>query len=197
MVQSVATRRWTVEELYRILDAGVFAPDERIELIEGEVVPVVTQGERHAFCIAFANNVLVEAYGRSHLVRVQLPLQLSEYSEPEPDFSIVRKDEIVKARRHAIPAYLVIEVAQTSLRYDRHEKASLYAKMGVGEYWILNVVDRVLERHLEPGPDDQAPYGFSYRNLTVLAAHDQVTARFLEGPALLVGDLLGPEPPEE
>lgn len=197
MVQSVATRRWTVEELYRILEAGVFDPDERIELIEGEVVPVVTQGRRHSMCVSFATNLLVEAYGKSHLVRVQLPLQLGDYSEPEPDFALVRKDEILKARRHDIPAYLVIEVAQTSLRYDRREKASLYAKMGVKEYWILNVVDRVLERHLEPEADEAAPYGFSYRDRTVLSELESVKARYLEGPELAVAELLGPELAEE
>ncbi|MBI3929600.1 MAG: Uma2 family endonuclease [Armatimonadetes bacterium] len=86
----------------------------------------------------------------------------SSYSEPEPDFAIVGREAVVKARRHKIPADLVIEVAQTSLRYDRDEKGSLYARMGVREYWILNVVDRVLELHLEPVADDQARFGFSY-----------------------------------
>lgn len=118
---------------------------------------------------------------------------MSPRSEPEPDFAIVPRHAGVDTQRHKLPVDLVVEVSLTSLRYDREEKGSLYARAGVPEYWIVNVRARVLERFLDPVPDPSAPYGSSYATRSEFSERESVRAVFLEGPAIDVSDLFVPQ----
>lgn len=134
--------------------------------------------------------MLVRAYGDTHLVRVGLPIQVGEYSEPEPDFALVRPGSQSAARRHEMVPDLVIEVSWSSLAYDRLRKTSLYAKAGIPEYWIVNLVDRCLEVHLQPQADATAPFGSSYAVRRVLEPGDEIQPGFVPGPALRVEQLM-------
>ncbi len=145
MSLNLTPRKFSVEEYARMGEAGIFAPDERVELLEGEIIPVSPQDPRHASRVARMNTLLVRCFGDSHEIRVQLPLTLGSQSEPEPDFAVVPFAVADQATRHPDTADLVIEVANTSLSFDRNEKASLYAKAGVPEYWLLNLNARRLE----------------------------------------------------
>ena len=185
-------RRWSVDEYNKMAECGVIGPDERVELIDGEVVPLSAHDKLHSDSVALATNLLVRAFGATHLVRVGLPIQVGDFSEPEPDFAFVRPEQQSSARRHPTSADLVIEVSFTSLAYDRMKKASLYASAGIPEYWIVNLSERCLELHLEPGEDRTAPFEASYARRQVLGADQQVKASFLEGPAIRVGDLMAP-----
>lgn len=173
-------------------ECGVIGPEERVELIDGEVVPLSAHDKLHCDSIALATNLLVRAFGSTHLVRVGLPIQVGDYSEPEPDFAFVRPEQQSRARRHPTTADLVIEMSFTSLAYDRMKKASLYASAGIPEYWIVNLGERCLELHLEPTEDKTSPFGASYGRRQVLGPEQEVKASFLEGPALRVGDLMAP-----
>ncbi|MCE7875104.1 Uma2 family endonuclease, partial [bacterium CPR1] len=113
------TRPITVEEFNMMAEKGILAPDERVELIEGTILLRTLPDKPHSDAISWANNLLVELFGKTHLVRVQLPLDFSPYSEPEPDFALVPKESLAGVRRHPTSADLVLEVAQTSLAYDR------------------------------------------------------------------------------
>lgn len=182
-------RRFTVEEYNKMAEAGIFE-GERVELIDGEILPLSAHDKLHSDSVALATNLLVGAYGSTHLVRVGLPVQSGLYSEPEPDFALVRPEAQRTARRHPTGADLVIEVSYTSLAYDRLKKTGLYAGAGVPEYWIVNLVDRCLERHLEPQPDPTAPSGFSYRIRQVYGPSDSIQPVAVPGPPLTVGQLM-------
>lgn len=162
LLQRLPHRPITADEYNRMAECGILQPDERVELIEGVIVPLAAQNKPHADAVAYATNVLVRRYGETHIVRVQLPLNLTGYSEPEPDFALIKRELHGTFPRHPTSADLIVEVADTSYDYDRWEKLSLYARCGIPEYWILNVRDEWLERYREPKIDPRAPFGFSY-----------------------------------
>ncbi len=191
-VLHVRTRPITVEEFNLMAEKGILAPDERVELIEGAIVPLSPQNKPHSDAISWTNNLLVELFGKTHLVRVQLPLDLSPYSEPEPDFAVVPKECLAKVKRHPTGADLVIEVAQTSLAYDRYEKASLYARFGIPDYWVLNTVDGCLEVHRAPKVDAAAPFGYSYAERQVYLPDQTVAPCALPPHPIRVSMLTGP-----
>ena len=172
-------------------EAGIFAPGERVELIEGEIVPMSPQNPPHAFRTERINTLLVFAFGLTHGIRVQLPLTLSDLSEPEPDFALVPLEPQFNGPRHPDHADLVIEVAHSSLPFDRSEKASLYAKAGIPDYWILNLKKGRLEVRRDPVEDDQAPYGWDYASLQILAPGQLVTPLFAPDRSFEVSDLVG------
>ncbi|MBT9582632.1 Uma2 family endonuclease [bacterium] len=147
-------RLFTVDELYRLIDAGILAPDERVELVEGEIVPMSPHDPKHSDALAWCNNIFSEHFGSTHLVRIQLSLRLSQRSELEPDLSLLPKDQLPPRGTHPTIVPFVLEVSNTSLSYDRGEKLKLYARAGIPEYWIVNVRDRVVEVHRDPQGDD-------------------------------------------
>lgn len=180
-------RRWTVEEYYRLWEAGFFR-DERVELINGEILRMSPHNKPHSSAIGFLNNRLVRTFGETHLVRVQLPLSVGDLSEPEPDFSLVRPELIEGYQRHPTTADLVIEVSDSSLNYDRSRKTSLYASAQVKEYWVLNIPALRLEVYREPRQDAHAEFGWSYFVHLVLTREDTVTPVAVSG-SLTVADL--------
>lgn len=180
-------RRWTVEEYYRLWEAGFFR-DERVELINGEILRMSPHNKPHSSAIGFLNNRLVRTFGETHLVRVQLPLSVGDLSEPEPDFSLVRPELIEGYQRHPTTADLVIEVSDSSLNYDRSRKTSLYASAQVKEYWVLNIPELRLEVYREPRQDAHAEFGWSYFVHLVLTREDTVTPVAVSG-SLTVADL--------
>ncbi len=152
-----ARRLFTRREYHRMGDAGIFRPGERVELIRGEIVEMSPIGSRH---IAFVNNLnqlLVMRLAGRAVVSVQNPVALDEQSEPEPDLAVLRRRANYK---HAEPAtedvLLLIEVADTSLRYDRSVKLRLYAETGIPEYWVIDASAELIEVHRGPGPDGYA-----------------------------------------
>ena len=144
-------------------ETGLLQPDERVELIDGEVIRMSPQDWLHSSAITLVNALLCRLYAEPYLVRVQLPLDGKPHSQPEPDFAVSDRS-MLKLRPHPRAPHLVIEVAQSSLRYDKEVKAHLYAWMGVPEYWVLNVIARELEVFTEPLADAQAPFGGRYRH---------------------------------
>ncbi|MBI3925335.1 MAG: Uma2 family endonuclease [Armatimonadetes bacterium] len=165
---SVQPRKWTRDEYYRLGTAAVFPADERVELIHGEIVPMSPHDPLHSGAVENLSTVIHRVFGHSHCVRVQLPLSISKDSDPEPDVFVLRHElarQFRQVHTHPNQGNLVIEVARTSLAYDRLEKHSLYAEAGIPEYWIINLVDRVVEVYREPMEDPSAPFGWSYRKV--------------------------------
>jgi Uma2 family endonuclease len=172
---SARARRWRRIEYEQMIDRGMFQPGERLELIGGQLLVREPQGGEHALGVELVGEALREPFGVAARVRVQLPIALDEESEPEPDVSVV-SGPLADADA-ALPsgAVLIVEVSDSSLTLDRTEKASLYARAGIADYWILNLVERVLEVHREPTPGSTAPYGWRYRLVHRLAAGDVVS----------------------
>lgn len=191
MTLNVKPRKFTVEEYARMGEAGVFGWNERVELIEGEIIPVSPQNRRHASRTARLTTWFVTEFGKTHEIRVQLPLTLGSHSEPEPDFALVRFEVADGAPRHPGSADLVLEIADSSLAFDRNEKASLYAKAGIAEYWVLNLVNSRLEVRRGPAENDELAYGWGYSSLTILAPGQVVSPLFAVEVIFPVSDLLG------
>ncbi|MDM7461271.1 MAG: Uma2 family endonuclease, partial [bacterium] len=168
-------KRWiTRAEFETLLASGVFAPEERLELLAGELVRREPVGPQHAVAVRLVQIALERALPEGYDVRPQLPLALGEYDEPFPDIAVVAGSPRDYLAEHPTTALLVVEVAEASLRTDRDIKASLYAHAGIPEYWIVNLKERVVEVYREPVSDDKAIYGASYRRRQVLRAGEVV-----------------------
>ena len=143
--------RLTVADYYRMGEAGIFAPEARVELIEGEIIDMAPIGTRHGSAVKRLNALFVAAVGSRAVVSVQDPLRLSELSEPEPDLMLLkpRADFYADAHPTAADVLLLVEVADTSARYDREIKLPLYARHGVPEVWIVDLEARLLRLFCE------------------------------------------------
>jgi Uma2 family endonuclease len=187
---SVRTKRWTRLEYERLIDLGAFAPEERLELLGGQLVVREPLGTPHATGIRLVARALRAAFGPDWNIEAQLPVALDEESEPEPDIAVVSGGPRDHSASHPSRPELVVEVAMASLALDRGEKASLYARAGVADYWIVNLVDNVLEVYREPVADPHGAYGWRYASTATLRRGDPVTPRALPDSAIPVSDLL-------
>ncbi len=163
-------RRITVEEYEVMYEAGVFKPDERLELINGEILKVAPMNAPHISYVIRLSRIFTERLTKRAIVSTQLPVVLSEDSEPEPDISILRwrSDDYFSGKPSAQDVYAIIEVASTSLVYDRRIKVPLYARAGVPEVWIVKVQERELEVY-------RNPKGEAYSESRVLKPSDVVS----------------------
>lgn len=137
----IPRRRLTVDEYYRMAELGILAPDAHVELIEGEIIDMTPQGSRHSAIISRLYERLSSAVGSGAIVRCQQPIRLGNRSEPEPDFAIVKPEPAYYAHGHPVAGdvLLLIEIAHTSFRYDRHVKVPLYARHGIAEVWVIEI----------------------------------------------------------
>lgn len=173
-VSSLQTKRWTRAEYDRLIDLGVFGPEDRLELLGGQLVVAEPQGAAHYSAVRRVTRALEAAFGPGWEVRPEGPIALDAESEPEPDVAVVPGTiDDYRAAHPARPA-LAVEIAVSSLALDRMHKAGLYARAGVADYWIVNLVDRVLEVHRAPAPDPAAPYGWSYAAVEVLDRDESI-----------------------
>jgi Uma2 family endonuclease len=175
MKQSPLTpRRWGRVEYERLVDLGAFEHDS-VELIGGQLIVAEPKGSEHANAVDMADDALRSALPAGWIVRVQNPLALDDESAPEPDLAVVRGPRANYRNAHPAHPALIIEVAESSLGFDRVAKGSLYARAGIVDYWIVNLVDRVVEVHRDPGADVTAPYGWRYVSLQRLRPPSVVT----------------------
>ncbi|MBX3170305.1 MAG: Uma2 family endonuclease [Candidatus Eremiobacteraeota bacterium] len=184
MTVKVQHRRFTVKEYAKMGDAGIFAPGERVELLEGKIIAVSPQNPRHARRISRLTTLFVGLFGQTHEIRVQLPLTLSKFSEPEPDFALVSFQASDDAWRHPVGADLVLEISDSTLSLDRNKKARIYAQAGIADYWILNMAKKRLEVRRAPGEE-------GYSNLTLLTPGQTISPLAFPDVNLQVADLLG------
>ena len=190
MAQAPLTlRRWKRIEYDRLVALGVFH-GEPIELIGGQLVVAEPQYPYHASAISAADYALRAVLPPGWIVRVQAPVSLDDESEPEPDLAVVAGRPADYREAHPARPVLAVEVAESSLDFDRQQKSSLYARAGIRDYWIVNLVDRLLEVHRDPEPDPSAPYGWRYRSVTALAPPALVTPLAFTSSRIAVADLL-------
>lgn len=181
MFAEAERRLFTVDEVFRMVDAGVLDEDEHVELLEGELVMVPPQGLEHAARLVALNMRLVPLYVGSALVRVQMPLEVDRHSMPEPDLAIVRP---TPGRFPRGPdALVVMELSWTSQRLDRR-KAAIYARGGVPRYWWIDLEARRVVVHT-------APDGDTYREQQVLRVGETIVLPGIEAP-LAVDELVQP-----
>jgi Uma2 family endonuclease len=176
-------RRLTIREYHRMVEAHVFEKDARLELLEGVLVAMSPQSDEHVRPIVRLNRILVRSLGDDYEVRPQVPLTLENDSEPEPDLAVVRASDR-QLGKHPGYAELVIEVAYDSLDKDRGAKAAIYARAGIPEYWIVDVVDVSVEVLREP---DAA--AATYRSSRCYRRGESVAVGSLSGLAVRVDDV--------
>ena len=145
-------RRFTVAEYYAMVDAGILSEDDRVELLEGVVIKMAPVGSRHIGVVNGFTRTLTETVGRRAVVQVQSPIRLDDDTEPMPDVALLRERSDLYGSDVAGPAdvLLAIEVADSSVDYDRNEKLPRYARAGIPEVWLAVLPEGVVEAHTEP-----------------------------------------------
>ncbi len=182
------TRKFTVDEYFRMVEAGILKPKERVELIEGEILLKAPTGHRHVAGVIRYTRVLINLAANRFSVLVQASLPLDENSAPEPDLALLkyREDDYTGGFPNPDDVLLVIEVADSSLNYDREVKAHIYGRAGIPETWVLNLPGDCIERFTGPGSEGYAQH-------TVLRRGGRVAPVSLPDVELVVEDLLLPE----
>src|SRR5262245_34805705 len=146
--------RWSVDDYEKLIKYGILTENHKVELIRGEIIPKMPIGDPHAACVKRLNRMFGRLVGENAVLSVQDPIRLAD-SEPEPDFALLapRDDLYSTGKPQPAEIFLVAEVADSSVDFDREVKAPLYAENGIAEYWIVNLIDRCLEVHRRPRAD--------------------------------------------
>ena len=185
----LTARRWRRDEYDRLVELGILQ-GEPIELIGGQLLVAEPQGPYHASAISAVDYAIRAVLPPGWMVRLQAPVWLDDESEPEPDLAVVPGQPRDYRDAHPIRPTLAVEVSESSLGFDRERKGSLYARAGVPDYWIVNLVDRVVEVYRDPTPDPAAAFGWRYRSVQRLTAPATVALFRLPSAAVAVADLL-------
>ena len=180
------TYKFTAEDFYRLYENGLFDSKDRIELLNGDIIIMHPVGWRHANAITNLNSDLAEQARRRFKISPQNPVELERYSAPQPDLALVPWSR-GNSKRHPTPeeVFLIIEVADTSLRYDREEKLRAYASTGIREFWLLNLQDDLLEIYRQPeGP--------AYREQLTIPADGTASPLAFPDVTIALADILPP-----
>lgn len=183
-------RRWNRVEYRTLTELGMFRSGEPVELIGGELLVAEPQGARHYTAVMKTARALEAAFGSGWLVRMQGPIGLDPESEPEPDVAVVPGQVDDFRGAHPSRPALTVEVSEASLEADRIVKGSLYARAGLQDYWVLNLIDDVLEVYRGPVADASAAYGWRYGHPILLRPPALAHPLAMPAAAVRVADLL-------
>jgi Uma2 family endonuclease len=152
MIAPVTKKLFTVDEYYRIYEAGVLNEDDRVELINGEIVYMSPAGARHSACVNRLSYLLIAAFGREVMTIIQNPVNLDQSSQPQPDVVLAKWKDDYYASGHPTPEdiLLLIEVSDSSVGIDQNYKIPLYAAAGIRETWLVNLPDQCIEVYHHP-----------------------------------------------
>lgn len=178
--------RWTSEHFEAAAAAGVFGEKERVELLDGEVYEMAPIGNRHWVTTTRAQYALMERLARRALVSIQNAVVLGDLTEPQPDISVIRPgfERYTEANPGIDDVLLLIEVADTTLVFDRRKKIPLYARAGVSEAWIVDVNGETIEVYRDPGPD-------GYRDVRSYHRGDVISLLAFPDLTIPVDEILG------
>ena len=185
MSVEIAKHSFTVEEYERMGEAGIFPPDARLELIEGEIYEMPPIGPPHAGVVAYLSKLLNRSFG-DLIVIVQSPVRLNDFSEPQPDLALLRWREDFYRSAHPTPAdvLLVVEVSDATVETDRKVKVPLYARAGIPEAWLVNIPDERIEVYSDPSGD-------AYGQVKQFGRGEQAQSPTLKELVMSVGELFG------
>jgi Uma2 family endonuclease len=186
MAVQLTRRRFTVDEYYEMARAGILGEDDRVELIDGEIVEMAPIGPGHAGGVEALHETLLRLFGDRAQVRAQNPIRLDPYNEPEPDLALVRRRPDSYRTAHPTPSdvFLVIEVSDTTLATDRGIKMPLFARYGIPEAWVIDLRHQVVLVHREPTPD-------GYRLISTARRGERLRPLAFPDREVAVDDLLG------
>lgn len=184
MATPIPRRQFTVEEYYRMAEIGILAPDERVELIEGEIIEMAPIGPRHLLCVNKLTKYLNLQLDDSIMVNTQNPIRLNDFSEPEPDISLIKDAENLTEVPTSAATILAIEVADSTLEKDRTIKQQIYANAKIPEYWIVNLPEDVVEVY-------RTPSGDVYQDMKVISRDESISPLLLPNLVLSADKILG------
>jgi Uma2 family endonuclease len=184
MITAVTRKKFTVKEYHRLIDIGFFIEGNRIELIRGDIIEMPAKRTPHSVCNSLLLKELYKLLGDRAMIRGQEPIILPPDSEPEPDVVIARpkNDNYLSSHPTADDILLIIEIADSTLKYDREIKLPLYAEYNIPNYWLFNLVDYHLEVYSEPFQDRQAKS--NYRLKQIFLANEIVTLPYFPNLSL-------------
>lgn len=186
MAVPMVRRRFNVEEYHAMARAGILCEDDRVELIEGEILEMTPIGSRHAGCVARLTEVLMERLGKRGTVWSQNPIALNDLSEPQPDMAVLRRRDDFYSNSHPTPqdVLLLIEVADSSFGIDRSLKLPVYGRNGIQETWLVDLERSRVEIHLDPTPE-------GYRAVQIFRLGERISPRAFPDLSLTVDDIVG------
>ncbi len=176
-------RRFTVEEYFRMGEAGIFTEDDRVELIDGEIVEMTAIGTRHAECVNRLTKRLVTLAGDDAVVSVQNPVRIGGFSVPQPDLAVLRPRSYAAAHPNPADVLLIVEVSDTSLDYDTAVKLPLYARSGVTEVWVVDLEGQTIAVC-------RAPSAESYQEIRQCGASQRLTIEALPRVSIATDEIL-------
>jgi Uma2 family endonuclease len=181
-------RLWTVEDYHRMVEVGILQPEEKVELIAGQILRKMSpQKTPHSTAITRTERVLRKGLGERILLRIQAPIYLNEYSEPEPDIAVVYPDSMDYIAHHPYPEdiFLLVEIADKTIKRDCNLKAKAYAKDSIKDYWVLDVKKRQIHLFREPAES-------GYLSHVILSENEQVSPLEFPDLQILIRDILPP-----
>ncbi len=178
-------RTFTTSKYHQMTEAGILDENDRVELIEGEIVEMAAIGSLHAACVNRLNHLFSRYFLDRAIVSVQNPITLNQHSEPEPDIAIVRMRPDFYAEHHPTPddVHLIVEVADASLSYDRGFKLPVYARAGVREVWIVDIAESSVEAHSQPS-------AYGYKLIRKCWGGDALALEAFPDVSFQVGDIV-------
>src|SRR5712692_3578096 len=183
-------RRWTRQEYGRLIDYGFLDEDDPIELLDGLLLVKEPQASPHRTAVLLAAKAVERAFGEGWFVQTQSPIILDDRSEPEPDVCVVRGSPRDYVDSHPTRPALIVEVTQAGLRIARGRKAAAYARARIADYWIVNLIDRVLEVHRQPMRPGPARRHWGYAAIETLGADATLAPLAAPSAGIRVVDLL-------
>ena len=182
----IERRPFTIAEYHQMVEAGILTEDDRVELIEGEVVKMAPINSRHAACVNRLNKLLNRRVGKMAIVSVQNPIGISEYSEPQPDIALLRPRDDFYAQAHPTPKdiLLAVEVAKSSITRDRNLKLPLYARAAIPEVWLVDLSQGLIEIYARPTKG-------TYREYRQVKHGEMVVSLTITGLKLRASQILG------
>ena len=186
MSVQIARRHFNVSEYYRMAAAGVLSEDDRVELIEGEIIERNPIGSRHAACVGKLTKILGRLAGDKAIVWVQNPVQINDYSEPLPDIALLKRRDDFYAQANPQPTdvLLIIEVADSSVEYDRDIKIPLYAQASIPEVWLINLPKEIIEIYSQPLDD-------TYQETRIVERGESLAAESIQNLTIDADAVLG------
>ncbi|MDX6378983.1 MAG: hypothetical protein QOI57_7 [Rubrobacteraceae bacterium] len=181
----IQKRRSTVDEYYRMAEIGILSEDDRVELIEGEIIDMAPMGDRHANCLRRLDTLLNRRLRETALVSTQCPIHINDLTEPEPDIALLKmRDDFYAEHPRAQDVLVAIEVSYPSAEYDRGVKLPLYARAGITEAWLVDLIEETIEVYTQPVNGE-------YRRTERVKRGEPLASLAVPGLELAVNDVLG------
>jgi Uma2 family endonuclease len=182
----IERRKFRVDEYQKMVQLGILPEESGWEIIAGEIIKKIPIGSKHAGTVKRISEVIRDVIGKAAIISVQDPIHLDDYNEPEPDIALLRRRGDFYTESHPIPMEILvlIEVSDSTVKYDRETKKTLYAEHEIGEFWLVDLTNKTIEIHTQPRRG-------IYHNIQIFAQDEELESNAVEDLRLNVNEILG------